>query len=197
MADKVEQDIEDQEVTSPNNEDSSPLEEKGQEETEQASNEVDELSESEDTEEVKDGQGLDDVAKGDEESLATDDDLLAQEWENALEEGQGEEDQKPHFEGLEKKKKESTQKEAQNLDFILDIPLDVTVELGRTKMLINDLLQMGQGFVIELNRLAGEPVDVLVNNKLVARGDVVVVSDKFGVRITDIISPLERVKSLG
>ena len=90
-----------------------------------------------------------------------------------------------------------TQDETKNLDLILDIPLTVTVELGRSKLLINDLLQLGQGSVIELTKLVGEPLEVLVNNKLVARGEVVVVNDKFGVRLTDIVSPLERVQSLG
>ena len=83
-----------------------------------------------------------------------------------------------------------------SLDLILDIPLTVTVELGRSKMLINDLLQLGQGSVIELTKLAGEPLEVLVNQKLVARGEVVVVNEKFGVRLTDIVSPVERVQSL-
>ena len=83
-----------------------------------------------------------------------------------------------------------------NLDLILDIPLSVTVELGRSKMLINDLLQLGQGSVIELTKLVGDPLEVLVNNKLVARGEVVVVNEKFGVRLTDIVTPMERVKSL-
>ena len=83
------------------------------------------------------------------------------------------------------------------IEFILDIPLEVTVELGRTSMLINDLLQLGQGSVIELNKLAGEPLEILVNKKLIARGEVVVVNEKFGVRLTDIVSPIERVKSLG
>ena len=83
-----------------------------------------------------------------------------------------------------------------NLDLILDIPLTVTVELGRSKMLINDLLQLGRGSVIELTKLAGEPLEVLVNQKLVARGEVVVVNEKFGVRLTDIVSPMERVQSL-
>ena len=83
-----------------------------------------------------------------------------------------------------------------DLDFILDIPLEVSVELGRTKMLINDLLQLGQGSVIELNKLAGEPLEILVNRKLVARGEVVVVNEKFGVRLTDVISPMERIKQL-
>jgi flagellar motor switch protein FliN/FliY len=86
--------------------------------------------------------------------------------------------------------------ETQNLDLILDIPLTVTVELGRSKMLINDLLQLGQGSVIELTKLVGEPLEVLVNDKLVARREVVVVNDKFGVRLTDIVSPMERVQSL-
>ena len=83
-----------------------------------------------------------------------------------------------------------------SLDFILDIPLEVSVELGRTKMVINDLLQLGQGSVIELTKLAGEPLEILINDKLVARGEVVVVNEKFGVRVTDIVSPMERVKSL-
>jgi flagellar motor switch protein FliN/FliY len=86
--------------------------------------------------------------------------------------------------------------EPASLDLILDIPLAVTVELGRSKMLINDLLQLGQGSVIELTKLVGEPLEVLVNNKLVARGEVVVVNEKFGVRLTDIVTPMERVKSL-
>lgn len=86
--------------------------------------------------------------------------------------------------------------DSQSLDLILDIPLTVTVELGRSKMLINDLLQLGQGSVIELTKLVGEPLEVLINQKLVARGEVVVVNEKFGVRLTDIISPMERVQSL-
>ena len=87
-------------------------------------------------------------------------------------------------------------KAEKGLDFILDIPLTVAVELGRSKMLINDLLQLGQGSVIELTKLVGEPLEVLVNQKLGARGEVVVVNDKFGVRLTDIVTPMERVQSL-
>ena len=87
-------------------------------------------------------------------------------------------------------------KNTNNLDLILDIPLSVTVELGRSKMLINDLLQLGQGSVIELTKLVGDPLEILVNDKLVARGEVVVVNEKFGVRLTDIVDPMERVKSL-
>ncbi|NOY64943.1 MAG: flagellar motor switch protein FliN [Nitrospirae bacterium] len=83
-----------------------------------------------------------------------------------------------------------------DIDFLLDIPLEVTVELGRTRMLVQELLQLGQGSVIELEKLAGEPMEILVNNKLIARGEVVVVNEKFGVRLTDIISPAERVRQL-
>ncbi len=84
----------------------------------------------------------------------------------------------------------------QTLDFILDIPLKVTVELGRTKMMIRDILQLAQGSVVELSKFAGEPLEVLVNEKLVARGEVVVVNEKFGIRLTDIISPVERIEQL-
>lgn len=91
----------------------------------------------------------------------------------------------------------SDNKLKRELDFILDIPLDVSAELGRTRLLINELLQLGQGSVVELNKLAGEPLEVYVNGKLVARGEAVVINEKFGVRLTDIISPIERVKQLG
>ena len=74
------------------------------------------------------------------------------------------------------------------LKMILDVPLKVSVELGRTKMLVNDLLQLGQGSVIELDKIAGEPMEILVNEKLVAMGEVVVVNEKFGVRLTDVVS---------
>lgn len=84
-----------------------------------------------------------------------------------------------------------------DLDFILDIPLDVSAELGRARLLINELLQLGQGSVIELNKLAGEPLEVYVNGKMIARGEAVVINEKFGIRLTDIISPIERVKQLG
>jgi flagellar motor switch protein FliN/FliY len=127
---------------------------------------------------------------------ANDQDLLAEEWAKALEaeESGGGSLSEPKFEEL---KKGGAASPARELDFILDIPLEVTVEIGRAKMLINDLLQIGQGSIIELNRLAGEPFDIYVNQKLIARGEVVVVGEKFGIRITDIVSPLERVKRLG
>ncbi len=85
---------------------------------------------------------------------------------------------------------------AKNLDFILDIPMQVSVQLGTTRMLIRELLQLGQGSVVELEKLAGEPMDVLVNNKLVARGEVVVVNEKFGIRLTDVVSATERIQQL-
>lgn len=84
-----------------------------------------------------------------------------------------------------------------DLDFVLDIPLEISVELGRTSMLVNDLLQLGQGSVVELTKLAGEPMEIFVNGRLFARGEAVVVNEKFGVRLTDVISPAERVRSLG
>jgi len=92
---------------------------------------------------------------------------------------------------------ESSQElDKKNLDFILDIPLQVTVELGRTKLLVKDVLQLNQGAVVELTKLAGEPLDIFVNSKLVARGEAVVVNDKFGVRLVDIVSPNERVEKI-
>jgi len=83
-----------------------------------------------------------------------------------------------------------------NLDVVLDIPVNLSMEIGRTKISIRNLLQLNQGSVVELERLAGEPMDVLVNGTLIARGEVVVVNEKFGIRLTDIISPAERVKKL-
>ncbi len=82
------------------------------------------------------------------------------------------------------------------LDMLLDVPLEVGVELGRTRMTIQDLLQLGPGSVVELDKVAGEALDILVNGRLVARGEAVVVNDKFGVRITDIVSPQERIQRL-
>ena len=83
-----------------------------------------------------------------------------------------------------------------NMEFLLDISLDLTVELGRAKMLINDMLKLGQGSVIELSKLAGESLDILANQKPIARGEVVVVNDKYGVRLTEVISPIERLERL-
>ncbi len=96
----------------------------------------------------------------------------------------------------EEETNKSEEQEARELDFILDIPLELSAELGKTKMLVNDLLQLGQGSIIELNKLAGEPLEVYINRKLIARGEVVVVNEKFGIRLTDVITPVDRVKSL-
>ncbi|MCC6220151.1 MAG: flagellar motor switch protein FliN [Deltaproteobacteria bacterium] len=85
---------------------------------------------------------------------------------------------------------------SRNMDFILDVTLQVSVEVGRCRMTIQDLLQLGQGSVIELEKLAGEPLDIYINNRLIARGEAVIVNEKFGVRVTDIISQQERIEEL-
>ena len=156
-----------------------------------------------------------------EEEIAPED-LMAM-WEEALKEAGVEESKEEKEEKEEKKetvsepslpKKETSAKETQpakfeelspekregtppELDFILDIPLDISVEIGRTKMFIKDLLKLNQGSIIELEKFAGEPVEIYVNGKLMAKGEVIVVNDKFGVRITEIISAQERVRRLG
>jgi flagellar motor switch protein FliN/FliY len=89
-----------------------------------------------------------------------------------------------------------TQAEETNLNLLLDIPLKVTVELGRTQKVIKDILELSQGSIIELDKLAGEPVDILVNNKLIAKGEVVVIDENFGVRVTDIVSQWDRIQKL-
>jgi flagellar motor switch protein FliN/FliY len=97
------------------------------------------------------------------------------------------------FDGLKGKSADSNQA---NLDFILDIPLEISVELGRTRMLIQDLLKLGQGSVIELSKAAGGTLEILANNRLIAKGDVVVINDKYGIRLTEVISPVERLEQL-
>ena len=101
--------------------------------------------------------------------------------------------QEPEFNNLQD---ESSMANSRGMDFLLDIPVELTVQLGTTKMLIKDLLQLGQGSVVELEKLAGEPMEILANHKLIARGEVVVVNEKFGVRLTDIISATERISNL-
>lgn len=145
---------------------------------------------------------------------ALDDDALAAQWAESLAEeesahagptafggpgsGSPAESKDASFQDMtELSRQQRDSKLKRELDFILDIPLDVSAELGRTRLLINELLQLGQGSVVELNKLAGEPLEVFVNGKLVARGEAVVINEKFGVRLTDIISPIERVKQLG
>lgn len=138
----------------------------------------------------------------DENNLAEAAEAMAANLESAI--GGGSEETKSSSEsggggggsGGPKGKASAEEKRERNLDLILDIPLRVTVELGRTKMIVRELLTLGQGSVIELNKLAGEPMEILVNDKLVAKGEAVVVNEKFGVRLTDIISPLERVEQL-
>lgn len=147
------------------------------------------------------------AAAGDQERSPVDDETLAAQWAEALAEDEedksgpstfGGQTTDAHFKDMtEMSRQPRDNKLKRELDFILDIPLDVSAELGRTRLLINELLQLGQGSVVELNKLAGEPLEVYVNGKLVARGEAVVINEKFGVRLTDIISPIERVKQLG
>jgi len=141
-------------------------------------------------------------------AAASSDENLAAEWANSLvedEEAQKKEEiqktlhagaSSAVFKDMTEIAKAPTTEHRRDMDFILDIPLDVSAELGRARLLINELLQLGQGSVVELNKLAGEPLEVFVNGKLVARGEAVVINEKFGVRLTDIISPMERVKQL-
>ncbi len=143
-------------------------------------------------------------------SREKDQDALAEEWAKALADQEEEEITKEkksqqrsakaqdyQFKDLAQEDQGKSGVKKRDMEFILDIPLNVSAELGRSKLLINDLLQLGQGSVIELDKLAGEPLEVMVNGKLVARGEAVVINEKFGVRLTDIISPMERVKQLG
>lgn len=104
--------------------------------------------------------------------------------------------QAAEFDALESDNMPVLGDEERNLDMILDIPVTIAMEIGRTKISIRNLLQLNQGSVVELDRLAGEPMDVLVNGTLVAHGEVVVVNEKFGIRLTDVVSPAERVKKL-
>jgi flagellar motor switch protein FliN/FliY len=105
-----------------------------------------------------------------------------------------------HFSEFEKKPAlhiDASMQNKPNLDFILEIPLALSVELGRTKMQIKELLQLSQGAIVPLEKIAGEPAEIYINNKLMAKGEIVVVNEKFGVRVTEIISPADRVKNLG
>ncbi len=83
------------------------------------------------------------------------------------------------------------------LEFLFDVPLKVSVEVGRSKMMVKDLLQMREGYVIELDKMAGEPLDLYVNQRLIARGEAVLVNEKFGLRLTEVVSPSERIQKLG
>lgn len=114
--------------------------------------------------------------------------------EQAVDAGEGYEPE--NFNGLGKELPGGDRNSDTKLDVILDIPVTLSMEIGRTSLSIQDLLQLAKGSVVELDRMAGEPLDVLVNGTLVARGEVVVVNDKFGVRLSQVISPAERVRSL-
>ncbi len=91
----------------------------------------------------------------------------------------------------------SPQRNDRGLDFLYDIPLQVSVEIGRSKILLKDLLKMGEGYVIELDKMAGEPLDLYVNSRLIARGEAVMVGDKFGIRLTDVVCTSDRIENLG
>lgn len=132
-----------------------------------------------------------------------DQDGMADEWSAAMEEQGGDSgsesrnsDNIKQVEAPSLKDSSSAQSGDLKLDVILDIPVTVAMEIGRTKLSIRNLLQLNQGSVVELDRMAGEPMDVLVNGTLVAHGEVVVVNEKFGIRLTDVISPADRIKNL-
>ena len=119
------------------------------------------------------------------ETRAAEEDL----WAEAM-------DEQMTAEGAEASSAPGSTQEAQDISLIMDIPVRMTVELGRTRMTIKELLRLTQGSIVPLEGLAGEPLDILINNYLIAQGEVVVVNDKYGVRITDIITPSERVRRL-
>ncbi len=91
----------------------------------------------------------------------------------------------------------SLESESRGLEFLYDVPLQVSVEVGRSKILLRDLLKMGEGYVIELDKIAGEPLDLYVNNRLIAKGEAVLVDDKFGIRLTEVVSTSDRIEKLG
>lgn len=130
----------------------------------------------------------------------SDDQDTMDEWAAALAEAEGTEEsaepQVAELDELNDTKHELTGDEKRKLDTILDIPVTISMEVGRSKINIRNLLQLNQGSVVELDRVAGEPLDVLVNGTLIAHGEVVVVNDKFGIRLTDVVSQVERIKKL-
>ncbi|MBV2127849.1 flagellar motor switch protein FliN [Arsukibacterium indicum] len=128
--------------------------------------------------------------------MADDKDTM-DEWAAAMAEAEGTDDAKAvDLEELKDEKSNISVDEQRKLDTILDIPVTISMEVGRAKISIRNLLQLNQGSVVELERVAGEPLDVLVNGTLIAHGEVVVVNDKFGIRLTDVISQIERIKKL-
>ncbi|MCA1743194.1 MAG: flagellar motor switch protein FliN [Desulfonatronovibrio sp.] len=161
------------------------------------------LSDQDDSEDNEDSKDQDGDSPEDDEALADEwaaalaaeeeDKIVDEKNQNSL----AAESKEPEFKDLTADAKKKPDGNKRDMEFILDIPLTVTAQLGSTQLLINELLQLGQGSVIELNKLAGEPLEIHVNGKLVARGEAVVINEKFGVRLTDIISPIERIKQLG
>lgn len=127
-----------------------------------------------------------------------DQDAMADDWAAAMAEQADVDEAMAHAVSFDELKNEVTKQApgSPDLDVILDIPVSISMEVGRTSITIRNLLQLNQGSVIELDRLAGEPLDVLVNGTLIAHGEVVVVNEKFGIRMTDVISPAERIKKL-
>ena len=134
----------------------------------------------------------------------SDDQDTMDEWAAALAESGDIDEGGEGFEAAELDELEDTgssngdlsEEESRKLETILDIPVNISMEVGRTKISIRNLLQLNQGSVVELDRVAGEPLDVLINGTLIAHGEVVVVNDKFGIRLTDVISQIERIKKL-
>lgn len=130
----------------------------------------------------------------------SDDQDTMDEWAAALAEAEGTDDSPEvkvtELDELDDSKHELSGEEKRKLDTILDIPVTISMEVGRSKINIRNLLPLNQGSVVELDRVAGEPLDVLVNGTLIAHGEVVVVNDKFGIRLTDVISQVERIKKL-
>ena len=124
-----------------------------------------------------------------------DQDLMADAWAAAVGEQADSEIKPAKLEEFDESAPISME-ERRKLDAILDIPVTITMEVGRSQISIRNLLQLNQGSVVELDRVAGEPLDVLVNGTLIAHGEVVVVNDKFGIRLTDVISQTERIKKL-
>ena len=120
---------------------------------------------------------------------------MADEWAAALEES-GDQATNVQLDELKDTSEPVSKEELSRLESILDIPVNISMEVGRSKINIRNLLQLNQGSVVELDRIAGEPLDVLVNGTLIAHGEVVVVNDKFGIRLTDVISQTERIKKL-
>lgn len=130
------------------------------------------------------------------DAMSDEQQAMADEWAAALAEQTGEAEAEAQSVDLDELKDEGIPVNDPKLDVILDIPVTLSMEVGSTEISIRNLLQLSQGSVVELDRVAGEPLDVLVNGTLIAHGEVVVVNDRYGIRLTDVISPQERIKRL-